>query len=147
MKIYVGVRDKTGRATVSVREFDHSWLLPLEPSLEVYNHSPDGFEWGYAGSGPAQLAIALLLDCGASAKEAELWHQEFKDVFLSGLKKARWECPAALFKCWVLGRRHRDKHPSITCPRCGRTSYNTNDIKERYCGYCHMWHENMGVKP
>lgn len=25
------------------------------------NHSPDGFAWGYGGSGPAQLALAILL--------------------------------------------------------------------------------------
>jgi hypothetical protein len=29
--------------------------------------------------------------------------------------------------------------PSITCPRCGRTSYNLNDIREGYCGNCHDW--------
>lgn len=36
---------------------------PLAParSLAVRNHSPDGFSWGYAGSGPAQLALAILL--------------------------------------------------------------------------------------
>jgi len=33
--------------------------------------------------------------------------------------------------------------PSITCPRCGLTSYNGNDIRERYCGNCHMWHDQM----
>jgi hypothetical protein len=35
----------------------------LDPSLsqEYCNHSPDGFAWGYSGSGPAQLALALLL--------------------------------------------------------------------------------------
>ena len=27
---------------------------------DLVNHSPDGTEWGYAGSGPAQLALALL---------------------------------------------------------------------------------------
>lgn len=25
----------------------------------------------------------------------------------------------------------------VTCSRCGRTSYNVNDIAERYCGACH----------
>lgn len=29
--------------------------------------------------------------------------------------------------------------PSITCPRCGMTSYNANDIREGYCGNCHDW--------
>lgn len=28
---------------------------------------------------------------------------------------------------------------SITCPRCGRTSYNPNDVKAGYCGWCHWW--------
>jgi hypothetical protein len=36
---------------------------PLDPaaSRKVYNHSPDGFAWGYNGSGPAQLALAILM--------------------------------------------------------------------------------------
>lgn len=29
--------------------------------------------------------------------------------------------------------------PSITCPVCGMTSYNPNDIREGYCGNCHAW--------
>lgn len=38
----------------------------LDPSvsLALMNHSPTGFAWGYPGSGPAQLALALLLDVG-----------------------------------------------------------------------------------
>lgn len=34
----------------------------LEPRLDLRNHSPAGFGWGYAGSGPAQLALAMLAD-------------------------------------------------------------------------------------
>jgi hypothetical protein len=30
-------------------------------SLKVVNHSPTGFCWGYQGSGPAQLALGILL--------------------------------------------------------------------------------------
>lgn len=29
--------------------------------------------------------------------------------------------------------------PSITCPVCGRRSYNPNDICEGYCGACHAY--------
>lgn len=32
-----------------------------EASQRLINHSPDGFNWGYLGSGPSQLALALLL--------------------------------------------------------------------------------------
>lgn len=33
----------------------------LDPRFDLRFHSPDGFEWGYGGSGPAQLALALRL--------------------------------------------------------------------------------------
>lgn len=28
---------------------------------------------------------------------------------------------------------------TITCPRCGRTSYNPNDVRALYCGFCSWW--------
>lgn len=28
---------------------------------------------------------------------------------------------------------------SFTCPQCGRTSFNADDVAERYCGACHDW--------
>ncbi len=31
--------------------------------------------------------------------------------------------------------------PSITCPKCLRTSYNINDVKHQYCGACHEFHD------
>ncbi len=37
-------------------------LLSPSKSQKVINHSPSGFSWGYGGSGPAQLALAILLE-------------------------------------------------------------------------------------
>ena len=53
---------------------------PLEPgrSLKLRNHSPTGFSWGYGGSGPAQLALALLLDVTDSEQVALASYQQFK---------------------------------------------------------------------
>lgn len=31
------------------------------------------------------------------------------------------------------------EQPTITCPRCGRTSYSEGDIQQKYCGFCHWW--------
>ncbi len=28
---------------------------------------------------------------------------------------------------------------TYTCPRCGRTSWNQNDVAHRYCGACHAF--------
>ena len=29
--------------------------------------------------------------------------------------------------------------PCIVCRRCGRLSFNANDVREGYCGGCHDW--------
>jgi hypothetical protein len=31
--------------------------------------------------------------------------------------------------------------PLIDCPLCHWTSYNPNDVANRYCGHCHVFHE------
>lgn len=49
----------------------------LASRLDVRNHSPDGFAWGYNGSGPAQLALAILLDL-YDQETACKHYQEFK---------------------------------------------------------------------
>ena len=47
------------------------------PSQKIKNHSPDGFCWGYGGSGPCQLALAVLL--ALKGKEYALEnYQKFK---------------------------------------------------------------------
>lgn len=65
---YVGVRASGtdwARAQVFVQETEDGITksVPLDPhfSQQFRNHSPDGFEWGYGGSGPAQLALGILL--------------------------------------------------------------------------------------
>ncbi len=53
--------------------------LELSPdeSLKITNHSPDGFMWGYWGSGPSQLALAILLSV-TDEETAERLYQAFK---------------------------------------------------------------------
>ena len=29
----------------------------------------------------------------------------------------------------------------IKCLICGRTSWNKNDVEQRYCGNCHQYHD------
>jgi len=50
----------------------------LNPRYDLHNHSPDGFEWGYPGSGPAQLALAILADHLRDDEQAINLHQRFK---------------------------------------------------------------------
>jgi hypothetical protein len=34
-------------------------------------------------------------------------------------------------------------HPHILCPRCGKKSANPHDIEKRYCGFCHLFHDDL----
>ncbi len=63
---------------------------PLNPRLDLWNHSPSGFEWGYCGSGPAQLALALLADHLADKQQALNLYQRFKWTVVVELPKKRW---------------------------------------------------------
>ena len=77
------VKDELTRST---------WLLHPDQSQKLYNHSPDGFEWGYHGSGPAQLALAILADYlshrGIPTSLALQPYQEFKRQFIAMAPKA-----------------------------------------------------------
>jgi len=50
-------------------------LIPMR--LDLRYHSPDGFEWGYGGSGPARFVFAILADA-IGDREAQRLYQDFK---------------------------------------------------------------------
>jgi hypothetical protein len=83
MKRYEGKRE--GHAAVVTVDGQ-----PLNPRLDVWNHSPSGMEWSYAGSGPAQLALAILLDCLGDKRRAVFLHHGFKHAVVSTLPFAGW---------------------------------------------------------
>lgn len=55
---------------------------PLDSRLDLSNSSPSGVAWGYRGSGPAQLALAILADYFqpllSAGQIALALHQSFK---------------------------------------------------------------------
>lgn len=78
MKTYEGMRspdepNSAGEAMV----FVNGQVLSIAPSQKVWNHS-EGFSWGYSGSGPAQTALAILLDYYGDRDYAVRMHQHFK---------------------------------------------------------------------
>ena len=62
-------------------------VRPLPLQLELRSHSPTGFAWGYSGSGPAQLALALLMDATGEPTLALRHYQELKFRFVAGWRK------------------------------------------------------------
>lgn len=61
--------------------------LSAKPSLRLRNHSPTGFAWGYDGSGPAQLALGILLAVGVPPTIALQVYQDFKRKFIAPLRR------------------------------------------------------------
>ena len=74
--------------------------LPLEPSLKLANHSPTGFAWSYSGSGPSQLALAILLNEFGDPVWALQNYQEFKNEFIGPLPKADWVIEGEQIRVW-----------------------------------------------
>lgn len=62
--------------------------VSLNDSLKVRNHSPDGFEWGYGGSGPSQAALAICLHL-FDRNVAESLYMDFKMIFLASLPQGK----------------------------------------------------------
>jgi Family of unknown function (DUF6166) len=54
----------------------------LKCRWDLANHSPDGPEWGYGGSGPSQLALSLVADALESNRAGDQlalgFYQDFK---------------------------------------------------------------------
>ena len=73
--------------------------LRIEASQQVHNHS-DTFCWGYGGSGPAQLALAILM-LYLPSDQAALRHQDFKWKVISGLPQKDFQIPVSSVTDWI----------------------------------------------
>lgn len=91
---YLGVRRPFGDCEVlAIDDFDQPGRkLPLRRDL--VDHSEE-FNWGYHGSGPAQLALALLADHLGDDGAAVALHQVFKRLVIARLDGAIWALNAA----------------------------------------------------
>lgn len=59
----------------------------LDMRLDLVKHSPDGYEWGYSGSGPAQLSLALCASATGDDELALKVYQRFKKVLVAKIPR------------------------------------------------------------
>ncbi len=97
MSIYKGYRTQDCGPLLVTKDRE---VLSPKPSQKLCNHSPDGFQWGYGGSGPAQLALALLLDASGDSDRALAGHQAFKRAFVAGWGE-KWEITTEEILAWL----------------------------------------------
>jgi len=100
MSIYTG--DRSWGSTAEGGRIVKKDGVPLSPaaSQELWNHSPNGFEWGYDGSGPAQLALALLLDVIGDKYLALYHYQRFKGQRVA-LFEDSWKMSTQVILEWI----------------------------------------------
>lgn len=105
-RYYIGTRWRS-RVEVSWHEGEYGGLL--DPRLDLRNHSPDGFEWGYGGSGPSQLALAMLADACRADVVAQRHYQAFKREVLSTLPYSCWIIHRSQVLSWLRERQAHDQ--------------------------------------
>lgn len=81
-------------------EDEHGRRRRLRHRTSVHSHSPTGFEWGYGGSGPAELARALVKDATGADPEPRLYHA-FKWQFVAVFNHDGWTLDAAVVRAFV----------------------------------------------
>jgi hypothetical protein len=79
--------DADGRRTVNIPR-------------RIVRHSPDGFAWGYGGSGPADLALNIL-SVFIGREAAESLYQDFKWEFIAPMPHKGGTIPHEMILNWV----------------------------------------------
>jgi hypothetical protein len=107
--------------------------LDPAPSLAVRNHSPTGYGWGFGGSGPAQLALALLVDA-VGVERATRFYQRYKfDVVAQWPQSCEWTTSAEEIRQWVADqeRRQVEEHTAAAAAASGSAGPGAT-----FCGSC-----------
>lgn len=92
------VRGKFEDDIIMSRDPDGSPVVNIEQALKL--HSPNGFEWGYGGSGPADFALNILLRYTTKEIAYEL-HQDFKWKFVGALPREGGIIRGSVIRDWL----------------------------------------------
>lgn len=94
-------------------------VVPAETDLRpprLVHHSPDGYEWGYGGSGPADLALNILAKClpvgiepsppvklfnGECSQLAWALHQKFKSDCIAHIPYEGFTLQGRAVDAWI----------------------------------------------
>jgi hypothetical protein len=93
LKTYTGYRlpgeqDTAGPGLVTVHQEGRP-PRPLDPRFDL-RQAADGMNWGFGGSGPSQLALALAADVLGDDEAALDVHRRLKSRLIAGLPRDGW---------------------------------------------------------
>lgn len=98
-KLYEGICDEAAGArkvVVVIPEHGSKWALYHHPL-----HSPDGFSWGYLGSGPAELARCILWDHLGHEPHQMLCQKFMKDYVAKWPNRKDWALNSDAIESWL----------------------------------------------
>lgn len=98
-KLYRGVRVMPGyKATLYV----DGTILDLKSSkLDVHDYGADSPEWGYFGSGPSQVAAAILYDLTTDIELTKKYHQQFKREYIANFDQNGFVLLEIQIRVWL----------------------------------------------
>ncbi|CAA6803176.1 MAG: Unknown protein [uncultured Sulfurovum sp.] len=94
MGTFKGMRTKNG-AFVTYAD------IPLDLRLDLKVHSPMGFEWGYNGSGPKQLALAILARILTNEKVVLEYYESFAKEYIEIMETSEWIIEDKIILNWL----------------------------------------------
>jgi len=115
-KVYSGIRTKGLRSGVMISV--GTSMTDIHGLRHIVRHSPTGMEWGYAGSGPADLALSILVDVFGRAELADLYYMEFKFEYVAAWLDDEWVVTSNEIDEWL--RR--------------KTGYGIEELKQKFDG-------------
>lgn len=105
-------------------------FVDIQPVKHVVRHSPDGFQFGYAGSGPHDLSLSILV--AVLGEPAEAYYNAFTRDVVSQQTKDSWGVSAQQVWDWytaaskhtwqgreVKQRSGQAEMGRLRCTRCG----------------------------
>ncbi len=125
---FIGERRKDGCDVNILYECGNQISLPL--GLEHRKHSPSGFEWGYGGSGPCQLALAMLTYIFPYDFIKDLV-QDFKWDIINNIKKDKWTISTTRVFLWV-DRKKEEQRKGIKIANCNHSNSYWREAPEKY---------------
>jgi len=108
MRLYIATRTEEDGPQVSVQDVEKATSYPLK---HILRHSPNGFEWHYGGSGPADLALSILADYFGEQDidpasflyktRSERLYQAFKWRFIAPAPRGDWILAEGDITAWL----------------------------------------------
>ncbi len=125
---YFGYRTEDGLAVFKEAKDGQTALLAMRNDLR--NRSPTGPEWGYSGSGPAQLALAILSDA-VGDQEALSCYQDFKFSVVCALPHDHWELRRDEVRAWHAHHRSKSEGGDVVLRESCRPDRSGTDRRTR----------------